>query len=696
MISANATIYVQEPGQYRLEAGIADNGESWTRVVTRSGSAEIVTDRGSSVVREEESMTAQGDSWARLELAAADSPDALERWSEMLADRAQEASGSARYVEPQLAYDAAPLDEAGSWVEYENVRYWRPYVASDWRPYWQGRWSWTPSGYTWISYEPWGWVPYHYGRWCSLPGYGWAWRPGAVYSPAWVYWTWTSDWAGWVPMGYYSQYYDPWYRSGFRYGVYGWAGGGWGIYSEWNFAPVHCFRDRNFRGNLRTGRERERESRLPEPPRGLVTTDTRDFRPDRIDRTDHTEDLIHRIGRRQRTDVNQTIPDVTDFVGRKGKLPTDVARVVLPDTPASGGNGRKDDTGRKAVRDIGTTPKLADTPTWKRTGGRGSGGATSRTGIQEPPLQATGSGRKGEVTSGRGTVIESPGAGAENSASGQKGRSPQASPRTPEAKVYSPGPTATGGSEDRQQWKEKGGESAPVQRVIGSVRRTVPAGEEKGSGSGSTASSGRSAPISTSPSYNPPKAAEGARTYAPAPNYGKGSPDSPATRSPSGPSKGSASSQGSPSAASPTRGSAGSQPSRGSTSYDKGSAGSQGSSSAGQRQREFAELADSAALAGVRELQQGQRDESGLPELPERWQRQLHGHSELSATPELSELRKSERQRTVLERIAEIAAIAAAQPSQPSQTSQSAKSASKGSSQATPPPPKKTEDDGHH
>ena len=127
----------------------------------------------------------------------------------------------------QMATRLDRIPEVGDWVEYQSVRYWRPYVSAGWRPYWQGRWDWTPSGYTWVSYEPWGWVPYHYGRWCSLPGYGWVWRPGAVYSPAWVYWNWTSGWAGWVPMGYYSQFYNPWYGDRYRYGVYGWAGGGW-------------------------------------------------------------------------------------------------------------------------------------------------------------------------------------------------------------------------------------------------------------------------------------------------------------------------------------------------------------------------------------------------------------------------------------------------------------------------------------
>ncbi|MBP7589646.1 MAG: FecR domain-containing protein, partial [Thermoanaerobaculia bacterium] len=446
IITGNSTVYIQQPGQYRVEAGVENDGQSWTRVVTRRGYAEIVTDRGSSVVREDEAMTAIGDRWTRLELAAADAPDAMERWSAALADRALAASRSARYVEPHLAYDAAALDQAGDWVEYESVRYWRPYVSSGWRPYWQGRWSWTPSGYTWVSYEPWGWVPYHYGRWCSLPGYGWAWRPGAVYSPAWVYWNWTSGWAGWVPMGYYSQFYDPWYSNGFRYGVYGWAGGGWGIYSQWNFAPVHCFRDRRFRGHMRTGRDLEHETRLPEPPRGLVTTDTRDFRPDRIDRT---EDLLHEIGKRNRVDVGQELPDITDFVGRKGRLPTEVARVLVPDPKDPTDSGaRYDPKGRSdrgVIRDIGDSPKIAETPGWKGQDQPKSRGIDRSDSTKEPTYGVSAPGRKGNGVS-TGSGFDKPGTETSKGrlptgTASSSGKTPitKSDPRTPETKVYGTG-----------------------------------------------------------------------------------------------------------------------------------------------------------------------------------------------------------------------------------------------------------------
>ncbi len=582
VITANATVYVQEPGEYRIETGVGSDGASWTRVVTRRGFAEVVTDRGSSVVRGEESIVALGDRSANLEISAADEPDPLERWSGVLAERAERTSRSSTYVEPHLADDAAPLDEAGDWIEVDSVSYWRPYVSAGWRPYWQGRWAWTPSGYTWVSAEPWGWVPYHYGRWSSLPGYGWAWRPGAVYSPAWVYWNWTSGYAGWVPMGYYSHFYDPWYRSGFRYGVYGWAGGGWGIYSDWNFAPVHCFRDRRFRGHMRRGRDMERDSGHHEPPRGLLTTDTRDFRPERLDRTDRTEDLLHQIGKRHQPRTGGELPDVTDFVGRKGKLPTEVAKIVVP--PA----GKE----RGVIRDIGKAPKVAETPAWRQKelgggekversagiqqpavpgagkGGRENPGATSGLLLDKGRATATkgapqvdsrgGSATKGAIRgsgggsgSGGNVGIGGSGASAKESATNRGGDSadkgssakagaPRVVPLAPVAKTYEPtGPGRSKGSmpagENRQLWKEHGGKSAPVQRVVGSVRRPSPGVETKAPGSPpASATAGRS---QEPPSYSGSKSASprAPATTSPAPRYAPESKSTQRRPSPSSP-----------------------------------------------------------------------------------------------------------------------------------------------------------------
>ena len=555
VITPNATVYFQEPGQYRIEAGSAVDSGGWTRVVTRRGFAELVTDRGSSIVRAGESLLAEGDRWAHLTLSAADAPDALERWSGDLADQALRAARSSRYVEPELAYAAAPLDDAGDWVEVESVRYWRPHVAVDWRPYWQGRWAWTPSGYTWVSYEPWGWVPYHYGRWCSLPGYGWAWRPGAVYSPAWVYWNWNSGWAGWVPIGYYTQFYDPWYRAGFRFGVYGWAGGGWGIYSDWNFAPVHCFRDRNFRGHLRTGNDRRHESQQNEPPRGLLTTDTRDFRPDSIDRT---ADILHQIRQRNPSPTGGDLPDVTDFVGRKGKLPDDVVRAVIVK------DGRTDARKQRLIRDVPEisdvptlpgTRKIAETPAWQQRDKSGNDQRIQLAGEKEPPVRAMGTTRKDDLSPSPGLVTDKPRLASPRGLPPVKSRGSDGTiqtPRSPEAaaphlaapKVVEPGTPSTSGS-DQQRWKEKSGENAPVQRIVGSVRRPAPVAEPRSrpntltttdkerasKGSPGTAQPQRQAPPSSPGSVAPGKRYQRAPD-APSPAYQK-----PAQSSPSSPAQ---------------------------------------------------------------------------------------------------------------------------------------------------------------
>src|SRR4029077_3265597 len=71
-------------------------------------------------------------------------------------------------------------------------------------PYSNGRWAWSPWGWTWLSYEPWSWT-YHYGRWGYLPAWGWGWYPGSVWGPAWVSWNRFGDYVGWAPLGYWGQ-----------------------------------------------------------------------------------------------------------------------------------------------------------------------------------------------------------------------------------------------------------------------------------------------------------------------------------------------------------------------------------------------------------------------------------------------------------------------------------------------------------
>ena len=94
--------------------------------------------------------------------------------------------------------------DSGSWIEVGNYGYcWQPDVAvndSTWRPYADGYWAYTDDGWTWVSYEDFGWATYHYGRWVKLADYGWVWKPGYEWGPAWVSWRTGGNYIGWAPL----------------------------------------------------------------------------------------------------------------------------------------------------------------------------------------------------------------------------------------------------------------------------------------------------------------------------------------------------------------------------------------------------------------------------------------------------------------------------------------------------------------
>lgn len=362
----NATIYTQHYGLYRVTA----DRDGWSELVVRQGKAEVVTDRGAVQVRADEMALIEGDEHeADADVRAAGSYDNLERWGRRLDDEyASLDDDDLRYVDEDLRYAAAPLSRHGSWISYENRHYWRPRVASGWRPYWHGRWVYTPSGSTWVSYEPWGWVPYHYGSWDYLPAYGWVWEPGYVYAPAWVYWYWGPSHVGWCPTGYYTRYYGPRFGhgSGFRFGVYGWAGGDWGYFDRWTFVPSGYFNAGYRRGyrdgywdGRNDGRWDVRRHAVPidqlrrvahEMPRGIVTTDTRQITPDRAR---NTQDVLRTL-RDQRTGRGGgDLPDVSSFVARRPELGDSLRRHVVADRNDNGLEGtplRPDTLGRRTGR----------------------------------------------------------------------------------------------------------------------------------------------------------------------------------------------------------------------------------------------------------------------------------------------------------------------------------------------------------
>jgi hypothetical protein len=334
----NATIYVQHYGIYRVTA---DRG-GWSEVVVRRGKAEVVTERGSQVVRADEEAIIEGERLADVDVRPASSFDALERWARHLDE--ESAAADLRYVDDNLRYAAAPLSRYGSWLYLDGRPYWRPVVTAGWRPYWHGRWAYTPSGLTWVSYEPWGWVPYHYGSWDYFPGHGWLWAPGYRWAPAWVYWHWSPSYVGWCPTGYYTRFWGPRLGIGFGFhsGVYGYAGGPWSYYDHWTFVPSgyfgyrHGYRD-GYRDGFWDGRSDARDvrryavpidelsRRVREVPRGILTTDTRPLTPERLKNPD---DVLRTLRESGLGRGRAELPDVTPFVARKPELASTLRTAV--------------------------------------------------------------------------------------------------------------------------------------------------------------------------------------------------------------------------------------------------------------------------------------------------------------------------------------------------------------------------------
>lgn len=359
--TANASVYPQDYGTYRITASQG----TWTEVTVRRGKAEVVAGGRSETVRADETATVDGERSASIEVDSAAAADSLERWAGRLQDEARYASANDSYLDDSLRYQAAPLARYGAWISISGRSYWRPRVDAGWRPYSQGRWTYTPAGLTWVSYEPWGWVPYHYGSWDYLPSYGWVWQAGYTWSPAWVYWYWGPSYVGWCPTGYYTSYYRHDY-SYFRSGVYGWAGGSWDHWNHWTFVGTDYFRGhRNGYYDGREGREGREgrhddwnvgrhavpvdELRRHGPlDRGVVTTDTRPLRPDTWDDPRHgMRVLTESPGGRPRNSGGE-LPDVTPFIERRHELPAGVVRTVVAD-------GGGDQTGRGGARPGGVT-----------------------------------------------------------------------------------------------------------------------------------------------------------------------------------------------------------------------------------------------------------------------------------------------------------------------------------------------------
>lgn len=253
----NAAMHPDAEGDYRVLV----NSDAETKIIVRSGSADVSTPQGSTHVDAGQMITVAGTDNPQYRIDSAPGRDEWDAWN---ADRDHHVETATNLHSQDPYYTGSEdLGGYGEWSEVPDYgQVWFPNSGADWAPYRDGSWVYEPYyGWTWVSYEPWGWAPYHYGRWFVYGG-RWGWWPGPVYAgyyPVWApayvsFFGWGGGgvgfgvgfgWGhvGWLPIGP-CDWYHPWYGH--------WGGGfravGFADYNRFHegWGPLHGDRGRQF------------------------------------------------------------------------------------------------------------------------------------------------------------------------------------------------------------------------------------------------------------------------------------------------------------------------------------------------------------------------------------------------------------------------------------------------------------------
>ncbi|MBN2265409.1 MAG: FecR domain-containing protein, partial [Candidatus Aminicenantes bacterium] len=215
--TADASFYVLERGVFRIN--VRENSD--TEIQVYQGLIEAAGEQGSTLLKGSQRLEiTEGRFASKPSTFIAVADDSFDRFNESRTSITGREFAQSRLPEELSDYEGE-LDEYGEWTylaPYGNV--WIPYdVDDDWRPYYNGRWTWLPlSGWTWWPYEPWGWATFHYGRWHWGMDLGWYWIPMNIWGPAWVNWWWNDYYFGWAPLSYWG--YPGVYMGGMYYGHY--------------------------------------------------------------------------------------------------------------------------------------------------------------------------------------------------------------------------------------------------------------------------------------------------------------------------------------------------------------------------------------------------------------------------------------------------------------------------------------------
>ena len=331
---------ITEPGEYRVAVMNAPGGSELELAVIR-GRAELANEGGATPLRAGERAFARAGaapSYAYVANSAA--MDAFDRWSEGRRD--ERMSASAEYLPDEVQPYAASLERHGDWRDeptYGHV--WYPRVATDWRPYYRGRWvSLRPYGWTWVAHDPWGWPTHHYGRWGYSTAGAWFWIPGRTWGAAWVSWASAPGYVSWCPLGWNN-------RPVFQIGIN--IRGGYDPWRAWTVIPQRHF------GYGYVQRNVVRITHIDQRTRGAFSY--RDRAPEIRGHAVPRGSAPIRVAGSQRG-RRDAAPLYTNLPADQGRMRGDGARVRVPNGSSARSPGRTDSSDGVRERAVPARPAV--------------------------------------------------------------------------------------------------------------------------------------------------------------------------------------------------------------------------------------------------------------------------------------------------------------------------------------------------
>jgi hypothetical protein len=165
-----------------LRVSVGDKG---SEVAVLKGEIQVEAPSGTAQVKKNQTAAFSADENDKLALAKGVEEQPFDSWDKQQDQYHQRYSSNSYSSYSAYNYGMADLNYYGNFFSVPGYgMMWQPYlIGAGWDPFMDGSWAFSGGGFGWVSAYPWGWTPYHSGNWIFLPGYGWAWQPGGVWSP---------------------------------------------------------------------------------------------------------------------------------------------------------------------------------------------------------------------------------------------------------------------------------------------------------------------------------------------------------------------------------------------------------------------------------------------------------------------------------------------------------------------------------